>query len=155
MGLDMYLTGRKYVKDWAYNYDGDVIPEDTPAKVCAKACGIVNAPVSYLILDLAYWRKANSIHGWFVKNVQGGEDDCREYSVGRDELEALLALVNRVIDGDGKPEDLLPPEGGFFFGSTDIDDGYMQDMVDTKDALTKILNDPSLAGVNFYYQSSW
>ena len=28
-----------------------------------------------------YWRKANAIHGWFVKNAQQGIDDCRTYSV--------------------------------------------------------------------------
>ena len=26
--------------------------------------------------EVGYWRKANAIHGWFVRNVQNGKDDC-------------------------------------------------------------------------------
>ena len=36
--------------------------------------------------EVMYWRKANAIHKWFVDNVQGGEDDCREYPVSNDQL---------------------------------------------------------------------
>jgi len=27
--------------------------------------------------NVGYWRKANQIHGWFVENIQDGEDDCQ------------------------------------------------------------------------------
>ena len=27
-------------------------------------------------IELAYWRKANWFHGWFVDELANGEDDC-------------------------------------------------------------------------------
>ncbi|MGI1661367.1 hypothetical protein ACRDNQ_03915 [Palleronia sp. KMU-117] len=45
---------------------------------------------------IGYWRKANQIHGWFVRNAQGGKDDCREYPVSRDQLRELLKVVQEV-----------------------------------------------------------
>ena len=48
---------------------------------------------------VADWRKANHIHKWFVDNVQDGEDDCGTYEVTREQLEDLLDICKRVIDG--------------------------------------------------------
>lgn len=47
--------------------------------------------------EVAYWRKANHIHQWFVENVQGDEDDCQEYRVSREQLQTLLETVNTVL----------------------------------------------------------
>ena len=47
--------------------------------------------------EIAYWRKANQIHKWFVDNVQNGEDDCGEYLVSKEQLEELLDLCNEVL----------------------------------------------------------
>lgn len=42
-------------------------------------------------LDMvAYWRKSNQIHNWFVENVQNNVDDCGCYSVTKTQLERLL-----------------------------------------------------------------
>ncbi len=38
-------------------------------------------------IEVGYWRKANQIHNWFVKNVQGGVDDCGYYGVTKEKLE--------------------------------------------------------------------
>ena len=52
------------------------------------------------------WRKANQIHSWFVKNVQGGVDDCEVYEVSREKIEELLEICNKVLTAsvlkDGK-----------------------------------------------------
>lgn len=34
--------------------------------------------------EIGYWRKANHIHNWFIKNVQNGKDDCSVYEVSRE-----------------------------------------------------------------------
>lgn len=34
--------------------------------------------------DVGYWRKANAIHAWFVKNVQGGVDNCQSHEVSKE-----------------------------------------------------------------------
>lgn len=48
--------------------------------------------------EVMYWRKANQIHGWFVNNVQRGNDDCGEYYVSDDRLRQLLDVCRRVIE---------------------------------------------------------
>ena len=43
-------------------------------------------------VKVAYWRKANAIHGWFVDNIQDGVDDQNEYYVSKEKLEELKKL---------------------------------------------------------------
>ena len=87
----------------------------------------------------AYWRKANAIHNWFVKNVQNGEDDCGYYEVTHDQLEKLLRVVEDVLTDHSKASVLLPSTAGFFFGSTDYDKWYFEDLELTKTQVTKVL----------------
>lgn len=53
--------------------------------------------ISEITEDVAYWRKANQIHKWFVDNVQDGEDDCGEYYVSKEHLEELIDTCKRVV----------------------------------------------------------
>ena len=46
--------------------------------------------ISEIIESVAYWRKANAIHKWFVDNVQNGTDDCGKYRVTVDQLKQLV-----------------------------------------------------------------
>lgn len=51
-----------------------------------------------IIEQVGYWRKANHIHDWFVKNVQDGEDDCRYHNeVTKEALEELLDVCETVL----------------------------------------------------------
>lgn len=153
MGLDMYLIGRVYVKDWKHDYDNSQIPEDTPAKVSQKAIGS-KFPVSEIELDLGYWRKANHIHKWFVDNVQGGEDECQKSYVSNDQLKQLHSICCEILADHSKTE-LLPTKGGFFFGSTDYDEYYFKDIQDTKEILEKLFESGELDKMSVYYQASW
>ena len=49
---------------------------------------------------------------------------------------------------------MLPPATGFFFGSTEIDDWYWQDLNETVDKLNDAL-DNSVDDAMFEYQASW
>jgi hypothetical protein len=51
-------------------------------------------------------------------------------------------------------EELLPTQSGFFFGSTDYDHGYLQDLEDTIEILETVLSEDNDMS-DFYYQSSW
>lgn len=112
--------------------------------------------------EVAYWRKANAIHKWFVDNVQEGKDDCGEYLVSRDALVALREACVQVLydkntyDGTiGLAEKLLPTQSGFFFGGTDYDDWYYDNAKFTIESINKILEDPDFDQLNVYYSSSW
>lgn len=45
----------------------------------------------------------------------------------------------RVLEDPSVAEVLLPTQGGFFFGGTDYDEWYWQSLIDTREALEKIL----------------
>ena len=50
------------------------------------------------LTEIAYWRKANAIHKWFVDNVQDGIDDCRQSVVTREQLNELLSVCKKVVE---------------------------------------------------------
>ena len=45
---------------------------------------------------IAYWRKANAVHKYFVDNVAGGVDNCEHAMVSKEMLEDLLDRAKRV-----------------------------------------------------------
>jgi hypothetical protein len=165
MGLDMYLHAKKYVEkvNWDILRDNDELSMDSPQVVNPLWNDIVNtARMADVAVDIygvhvevtcAYWRKANQIHAWFVKNVQGGEDNCGEYYVSHEKLKSLLDLVNKALAE--RDPNLLPPQAGFFFGGTDIDEWYWQDLKNTKAKLDRVFALPEMSKLSFYYTSSW
>jgi hypothetical protein len=155
MGLDQYLYAKRYVSNSeyakqeqreAYSAIRNILTDDN----------FPSAPFGggEVSLTVAYWRKANAIHQWFVDNVQNGEDNCREHHVSREQLIELRSLVQEVIDDNGKASELLPTQSGFFFGSTDYDYYYFEDMKNTAEMIDGILKGVSQEW-DFYYQSSW
>jgi hypothetical protein len=76
-------------------------------------------------------------------------------------VNALLRDCKEVISERNKGNDqkvamaTLPPQPGFFFGSTDIDEDYYEDIENTINQLESILNNPKLKDFDFYYQASW
>jgi len=111
--------------------------------------------VSEISLEAAYWRKSNQIHKWFVDNVQDGEDNCEEYYVDREQLQELVDLCKQVLADHSKAEELLPGQEGFFFGGTEYDEWYFQDIEHTVEMLEELLSNPENDDYEFYYQSSW
>ena len=151
MGLDMYLRAEKYIS--GYNNDEQV-------KILLDLLGLEQSDRKFdndgsfrVNISVGYWRKANAIHNWFVKNVQNGVDDCDRYYVDNEKLIELRNLCQKQIDNPN--EDILSPTSGFFFGSTDKDEYYFGALKDTIDMMDFILNNPRFEDFSFYYQSSW
>jgi len=57
-----------------------------------------------------------------------------------------------IIENIEDIKDLLSTVNGFFFGSTEYDEWYINDIEDTIKQLEPILEEE---GGEFYYQSSW
>jgi hypothetical protein len=154
MGLDMYLSAKKYMSKYFDEADTERI-----AKVneIFGVTGIEDGDygAEEVKFRVAYWRKANAIHEWFVQNVQDGVDECQEAWVSREQLQELIDVCKTVIAEMSKAEELLPTRSGFFFGGTDYDEWYKGDLQYTADRLEKILADPAFKKADFYYQSSW
>lgn len=154
MGLDMYLSAKKYMSKY---FDPADIQRIEKVNDIFGVTGIEDGDygAEEVKFRVAYWRKANQIHDWFVKNCQDGVDECQETWVSREQLQELIDICKTVLADMSKAEELLPTASGFFFGGTDYDDWYKQDLEFTAERLEKILADPAFAKADFYYQSSW
>lgn len=251
MGLDMNLYKREHIGGFS-GKKGELIFKDengNEKKIEQGRYGIT------IEKDVAYWRKANQIHNWFVEHNGDGIDECQNIYVEIDDLKELLGLCKEVMAkikmGKGliaggttsgcrenhqvilvKPNnsdiakitkfevvktttsdeikegdwyidtdtnspafdsentnyslktssgwsqiytfgetiknadeiaELLPTQGGFFFGSTDYDEWYVGDIKDTIEILEEIIADYDkevASGVNGYdisyvYRASW
>lgn len=156
MGLDMYLSAKRYMSAVFRKEDGE--KQEAIQKLFPELAGIKGrwgdaSPVKEVSIDAGYWRKANAIHDWFVKNVQGGEDECKPHYVDRDHLLALKELCEQVLEDKTLALQLLPTTNGFFFGSTDYDQYYFDDLTQTVDIIERCLVLPS--EWEFEYRSSW
>ena len=152
MGLDSYLYKKSYVRN------GDYYKPEHRMEVEVKVGGEVSKTikperVKYIVEEVAYWRKANQIHNWFVANVQGGIDNCQSSYVSRDNLEELLDLCKQVDSDNELADSLLPTTSGFFFGGTEYDEWYFKDISNTITFLEDCLSD-ELAD-EFEYSASW
>lgn len=183
MGLDMYLSKKTYVKQWSHNK-----PEEQ-FEVSVKKGGVTfpdikTDRISYVTEEVAYWRKANQIHGWFVNNCEEVVADVKYY-VTRENLEELLETCKKVVEmlnsstkttkkvvsgWSGGEEmytdievydtedilEILPPTQGFFFGSDSIDEWYKKDIEDTIKVLEDELSVPTIGyGADYEYYASW
>lgn len=156
MGLDMYLKKETYVGN-KYRKPGQrvkVIQPDNEDGVSFPIKGkIIEERISTITETVAYWRKDNAIHQWFVKNIQGGVDDCGKYYVPIEELENLVnlceeLLINRDLE---LAREKLPTQEGFFFGGIEYDEYYWNSLEETIKMLKPLIEE----GGDFYYQSSW
>lgn len=173
MGLDMYLIRKKYI---GAEYEHRKVKGTVYITIGDKQIPIDFNRIVYIDEKVGYWRKANAIHKWFVENVQDGVDNCGNYYVSTEQLKKLLDLCkkvkkiakvkdgeneeDRIIENKEEVEKLLPTTDGCFFGSTNYDEWYMQDIDYTIKMLGQILREEK--GLNeqgfysdFEYSSSW
>lgn len=156
MGLDMYLTKRTYIGNKHRKQMGEEIltiklPKDKPGKTWPISGKINEEKISEIVEEAGYWRKANAIHKWFVNNVQDGNDDCGEYHVSEEKLKKLLNICKIIKENPKMAHKLLPTTDGFFFGSTDYDNDYYEDIANTIPILEEAIKNPA----DYYYHSSW
>ena len=161
MGLDQYLTAKKYVSKFHYHIDGDasitqefqdLLPMDTPD--ITRYGQFAGITVEY---PVGYWRKANAIHNFFVQEVGEDVDDCREMFVDRDILVELRSRCADVLKADNMEEMAkevgLETVSGFFFGDTSYDDWYKEDLKLTIEICDHVLALPE--EYSLHYQASW
>lgn len=153
MGLDMYLYAKRYFLPYGEEAkDGNVIKDISGLSKFSEDDSTVE-----VIVQAMYWRKANQIHHWFVQNIQGGNDDCGNYYVNDAVLIDLKNICDHIIAHPNDAMKMLPPSSGFFFGSSVVDEWYMEQIVYTSKRISEIFNikKDSDMWVDFYYHSSW
>lgn len=166
MGLDMYIYARKncFVSSWIDESKGQIkceLPKELDAFKDldeVKNSLSIDFNVDYKI---GYWRKANHIHKWFVDNCADGRDECQIIWLDKADLEKLRNVCAEVMQDHSKAEQLLPTCDGFFFGGTEYDEYYFNDIdkaMKILDACIKFLEEKEKAedySWRLYYQASW
>lgn len=169
MGLDQYLylrlpangapEGYWNVQHWSENQE--------QAKAIAEDLGVTDLMVDHIYVEdgvakveVAYWRKANQIHAWFVDNCQGGVDECQESEpVHVEQLAELVSRCKKVLADPSQALDLLPSRPGFFFGSYEVNEWYLEALkftiVTIESVLRGVVGRFPGQGATFFYRSSW
>lgn len=173
----MYIYKKRYL----YNV------KDVELKINNKIVDVVNLnnlvfeEVYWYWSEEVYWRKVNAVHGWFVSNIQDGNDDCKEYYVSTNDFIKLVEDCKKdleyfkTLDYDIKIETNkhtitrsykiyknvdeselnLNLIEGFFFGNNEYDSDYVEDLEDTIEKIETLLSKEDYACYDYYYQSSW
>jgi hypothetical protein len=147
MGLDMYLNAERYL--WSHEEGDKQISENIGQLIGLPTDGKVKT----ITVEAGYWRKSNQIHNWFVANVQEGKDECQDSYVSREQLKELREVCQKVLDNNELAEKLLPTASGFFFGGTEYDQWYFNDIEETIKIIDNALLMPDQW--DFNYRSSW
>lgn len=112
MGLDMYLFRRKKANNSENNE------------------------------EVMYWRKANQIRQWFVNNTELQYDDnCKEIVLTKEILEKLCNDCRVVLTNRNKASMIMPTSSGFFFGGTEYDEWYFEELENTVKRIEEIINE--------------
>lgn len=106
-------------------------------------------------VKIGYWRKVNAIHRWFVKNIQNNNDDCKYYNLSKENIVNLKDLCIKVKNDKQLACKLLPTQSGFFFGSTEYNEGYFDDLEKTIKICDKVLNELDFEKYECFYSSWW
>ena len=86
--------------------------------------------------EVAYFRKVNFLIPFF-----GYEENCSNIEIDKYQVEDLIEACKEVLANHDKASFLLPTQTGFFFGSTDYDDWYFDDVQNVKEKFEEILAD--------------
>ncbi len=101
---------------------------------------------------VAYWRKANQIHGWFERNTCDGYiENCECYPVCIGDLECLMADCRLVMEKPGCAPQVLPTTEGFFFGGASYDDCYFENVQATIEQIGRVIADAAEDDELFYH----
>lgn len=135
MGLDQYLSKKKNISyERLENGNTRSVDEE---------------------ITFGYWRKFNALHNFIVKEFANGVDECQQIYMGEREFSRILETLRKV---DAKPilaPDLLPTGAGCFFGSTEYDEWYFQNVKDSIGVFEEALETYNLSDYDIYYQASW
>lgn len=129
MGLDMYLTGDRYIH---------YMDKRTPT---IRERGEKKGE----LFELGYWRKHPNLHGYIVQTFADGKDECQKIDLSADDMRKIIAAVEA---------EELPETTGFFFGKSDGSE-KAEDLTIFREALAWLEAPDEEAWRSVYYQASW
>lgn len=107
--------------------------------------------------EVAYWRKANQIREWFLNHIEefNYDDNGEFYTVTKELLEELIDDCKYVLNHHDQAEIVLPTSSGFFFGGTDYDEYYYDQLESTIKQCQEVINETDWDNEVVIYTESW
>lgn len=90
-------------------------------------------------IEMGYFRKFNALHGYIVENFADGVDECQDIYMPVDKTKELVENLKTILDDNTKAAELLPVTVGFFFGSSEYDSYYFDDVREAYEMFTAAL----------------
>lgn len=177
MGLDMYFYARKKNQVVGWNIDdddqyksfsrwdvekGEQDETNYPAELKELGDYIYRTNFKstfvnddgYRCYQIGYFRKFNALHNYLC-DLDGGRDECQEILVSKEDLTDLLNILKTVDKNHDEAEELLPTQSGFFFGGTEYDNWYFDDVKDAIEMCELFLKHFDFENYDLVYQASW
>ncbi len=105
--------------------------------------------------EIVYWRKVNQIFAWFERRFDKEILNCQEYEVDKDMLTDLLRDINNVLNKKVEPQKVLPTQEGFFFGGTEYNEVYYNELKITKEKIEGVLRTFDFENDQLYFYAWW
>lgn len=98
-------------------------------------------------------RKENHIHAYFESEV-GDVENCVYLPLEREHIERLVARLQQVVNDHEMAGAALPTQAGFFFGGTEYDEWYYNDVEQELKEFSEVLDhwDPYMV---YVYWAWW
>ena len=167
MGLDMYLESHQKetydlhneaidlmqkILDYRHKDSKEVFVDDDE---WAKAKDSVDALINHKQEQVAYWRKANQIRGWFSELLGEESNGVCKGKVSKENIESLLDTCKQVLEDHSLAERLLPTTEGFFFGSYEYDEYYFEQIKETIKICERVLKEFDFDTNYLIYDEWW
>lgn len=163
MGLDMYFYARKTTYKSFSKWDNPDranevnYPEDLKIfsdYIHDRNFKSVQTETRY---QIGYFRKFNALHSYIVKTFANGIDNCQDIILYKEDVEQIKKVLDDVLEAntEEKAKELLPTQSGFFFGGTDYDEFYFEDVKDAADLMQSFLDNFDFENYQLIYEASW
>ena len=110
--------------------------------------------------EVHYWRKANSIHNWILKETGTPSD----FNAGDNGIELTKDMLVKFVEqaetvlrdrSDETSARLIPSCSGFFFGNTAYDEWYYKDIEDTAEKFKQLISTFDFESYELVYSCWW
>lgn len=113
MGLDMYLYAEKHFSSASSDFVKkfpEYAKEAKQYELIVQGSGMDSLPNpeyggATVSKCVGYWRKANAIHGWIVRNLADGVDECQRIFMSREDI---VKLRDSCVKALGDRDNALP-----------------------------------------------
>ena len=91
--------------------------------------------------ELAYFRKINFLIPFIEDYYNINLENCKDVEIDKECIEELLIRCNEVLADNSLAEKLLPTEAGFFFGDTEYNEFYFNNVKQVRDKCVDLANE--------------